>query len=141
MPNYVKFKKLSDTATIPTRGTPQSAGLDLVADEKAVLRPGKYQLIQTNIAVELPEGTVGMIRPRSGLAVKYGIDTLAGVIDADFRNSVGVVLINHGRERYDINKGDRIAQLLIQPVEMLEPIEVDVLDTTERTGGWGSTGA
>ena len=137
----IQFKKLSDTAKIPTRGTPQSAGLDLYSDETVLLRPGKYKLIKTNVAVALPEGTVGMIRPRSGLAVKHGLDILAGEIDADYRDGLGVVIINHGESKYEISQGDRIAQLVIHPVIMEHATQVGELDETSRTGGFGSTGS
>lgn len=142
----MKFKKLTETATIPTRGTPQSAGLDLYSDEMKRIPSGDFQLVPTNVAVELPEGTVGKVCPRSGLAVKHGIDVLdgigilAGTIDADYRKGIGVVLINHGEDLLRIEPGDRIAQLVVQPVDMSEPEEVYELDSTQRTGGWGSTG-
>ena len=126
---------------VPDRGSDHAAGLDLYAATSAHLPPGARCVVGTNIAVAIPEGHVGLVWPRSGLAVRHGIDVLAGVIDSDFAGEVGVVLINHGQEGYIVNEGDRIAQLLIQPVVMATPVLVDELPETARgTGGYGSTG-
>jgi dUTP pyrophosphatase len=135
----IKFKRLTNTATILTRATRGSAGFDLYADEPALV--GKTPtLIRTGIAWSAPEVVCGMVRPRSGLAVKAGIDTLAGTVDADYRGEIGVVLICHGREPYRIEPGDRIAQLVVVPV-LTEWTEVAELDDTDRgAGGYGSTG-
>ncbi len=95
----------------------------------------------TGVHLAIPPGRVGLVWPRSGLAVRHGIDTLAGVIDCDYRGEVRVVLVNHGHEVFRIAAGDRIAQLLVQPVERADFVPVDALADTERgAGGFGSTG-
>jgi dUTP pyrophosphatase len=97
--------------------------------------------VPTGLFLEIPPGYVGLVWPRSGLAVRHGIDTLAGVIDSDYRGEVKVVLANHGTEAFRIAPGDRIAQLLIQRVERGHFMRVDSLDATARgEGGFGSTG-
>jgi len=127
---------------VPERATDQAAGLDLYAAVSAHLPVGQRCVVATGIQVAIPPGHVGLVWPRSGLAVKRGIDVMAGVIDADYRGEVGVVLINHGKEIVMIAEGERIAQLLIQPVVMAEPKIVSKLPDTERgDGGFGSTGA
>lgn len=137
----MKVKRLTEDAIIPTRGTPGSAGLDLYASEDSVIEGCcEWAMIGTGISVVIPEGHVGMIRPRSGLAVKHGIDVLAGVIDSDFRNELKVILINHGENEYYVKKGDRIAQLVVHQVDMTDPVEVEDLDETDRKGGFGSSG-
>lgn len=128
-------------AQLPTRGSEHAAGLDLYSVDTGVIYPGVGRLIDTGIYVAIPEGHVGLIWPRSGLAVKHGIDVLAGVIDADYRGEIRVALMNHGQEEFRFMSGMRIAQLLIQPITKLDPVEVDQLPDTERgDGGFGSTG-
>ena len=146
--NQLKVKRLTETAKLPTRGSAHAAGLDLYADEKASLTIlgnaafgiTDWLVISTGISVAIPEGYVGKICPRSGLAVRNAIDVLAGVIDSDYRGEIKVVLINHGAKGVRINPGDRIAQLLIQPVEMLDPIEAELDDTDRGHSGFGSSG-
>ena len=131
---------LHPDATIPTRGSEYAAGLDLYADHGDTINPGERVLIGTGIAIALPPFTAGLIWPRSGLATKQGVDVLAGVVDADYRGEVRVALINHGAEPVDIEPGDRIAQLLIQPLAMVDVEVVDELPETARgDGGFGST--
>jgi len=138
---YVKIKKLRDSAILPVRATPDAAGLDLFSAEAVVLQPGARAVIPTGCAVAIPAGHVGLIWPRSGLAAKSGIDVLAGVIDADYRGELGVVLVNHGGEPVALSSGMRIAQLLVQPVAMPVPVEAGELgDTVRGAGGYGSTG-
>lgn len=137
----MKIKKLRDNAIAPVRATAGAAGFDLYSAEPAVLQPGARAVIPTGYAFSLPEGCVGLVWPRSGLAVNGGLDVLAGVIDADYRGEVAVVLINHGAEPVALSSGHRIAQLLIQPVLAPELIEEDDLGVTHRgAGGFGSTG-
>lgn len=140
------FKRLSATAIIPKKAKTDDAGWDLSADlglgEELTIYPGRRAVIPTNIAVACPSGTYMRIAPRSGLAVKHGIDTLAGVVDAGYRDGIGVVLLNTGDSLFVIKHGDRIAQGI---VEMLAPISsmeiVDELPSSDRgTGGFGSTG-
>ena len=133
-------KRLTETARIPTRGTPGSAGLDLYADEDARIEPGQWRLISTGISVAIPPHFVGLVWPRSGWACK-GITTDAGVIDADYRGELFVLLVNLSNNPLDISPGMRIGQLLIQPV-FPHITEVDELPDTERgASGFGSTGA
>lgn len=139
MPLFVK--RLTATATIPARSTGMSAGLDLYADENIVVPAGDRALVPTGIAIALDPNTVGLIWPRSGLAVKYGIATGAGVIDADYRGEVKVLLVNHGHSAYLVNRGERIAQILIQPAMKPAMIEMAELPLSERgENGFGSTG-
>lgn len=139
MPLYVR--RLTETARLPTRGSEFAAGLDLYADEDALIPPGDRVLISTGIAVALDPGTAGLLWPRSGLAVKYGVGVGAGVIDADFRGCVRVLLMNHGADMLAVSRGDRIAQMLIQQIARPTMTEMDQLPATERgVGGFGSTG-
>ena len=134
-------QKLSDKAVIPTRGSEWSAGFDLSSAKNCVIPPGGRAVVPTDLAIACPAGTYGRIAPRSGLAVKKGIDVGAGVVDADYRGPVGVVLFNLGQEDFEVKEGDRIAQLVLEKVVM-SPIEVvEQLDETVRgSGGFGSTG-
>ena len=136
----IKTKRLTSTATIPTRGSEQAAGLDLYADGNFVVKSGEHAIIPTGVAVAIPDGYCGQVWPRSGVSARYGVDVLAGVIDSDYTGELKVV-IQCGAQDFCINQGDRIAQLLIVPVSMLECVEVDSLDDTDRgVGGFGSTG-
>jgi len=127
--------------TSPEYGSEAAAGADLRAREAAVLDPGARAAIPTGIHLRIPPGHVGLVWPRSGLAVRHGIDTLAGVIDSDYRGEVRVVLVNHGSEPFRIEPGDRIGQILIQKVERVAYARAEALDETQRgEGGFGSTG-
>lgn len=126
---------------VPKRGTPYAAGLDLFSPIDAVIFPSERMLIKLNISIELPVGTFGHILPRSGLALKNGIHVGAGVIDSDYRGNLGVLLFNLSDQPFNIFKGDRIGQLVVQKYEMIEPEEVSNMSSTERgQGGFGSTG-
>lgn len=126
---------------LPKQETMEAAGHDLRANFTGTLPPGDRYAGPTGFAVAIPEGMVGIVKPRSGLAVKDGIDVLAGVIDSDYRGELHVVLINHGAEPFQINYGDRIAQLVVVPCYQVHMREVDELPSTERgAGGFGSTG-
>jgi dUTP pyrophosphatase len=126
---------------LPEYASAAAAGADLRAAEEVVLPPGGRAAVATGLAVAIPEGHVGLVWPRSGLAVRHGIDTLAGVIDSDYRGEVRVVLVNHGQEPFRIQPGDRVAQLLVQRVERVTFSRAAGLETTARgTGGFGSTG-
>ena len=143
----VAVKKLahgSDLA-LPSYATENSAGADILAavDTDMPLHPGERVIIPTGIQIALPAGYEAQIRPRSGLAIKNGITCLnsPGTIDADYRGEVGVILINHGTETFIIQRGMRIAQMIIAPVVMALWSEVDDLEPTARgAGGFGSTG-
>lgn len=137
----LKVKRLTDTAKLPTRAHAGDAGLDLYANENWLLSTASRALINTNISIAIPDGYVGLIWPRSGLAAKHGISVDAGVIDAGYRGPVKVLVTNSGDDDYVVHRGDKIAQLLIQPVSLMEPVEVDCLDETDRNaGGFGSSG-
>jgi dUTP pyrophosphatase len=145
----VKYKVLPHGAGLkaPFQATAGAAGLDLCAavpnDEPMVIEAGDHGIVPLGFALGLPEGYEAQIRPRSGLAAKFAVTTLnaPGTIDADYRGEVMVILINHGKKPFTINRGDRIAQMVIAPVPKITMIETDVLDTTERgAGGHGSTG-
>lgn len=128
---------------LPARATAGAAGADLVAAEEATIAPGSVHAVATGIALAIPEGYEGQVRPRSGLALKHGVTVLnaPGTIDADYRGEVKVILINHGREPFRIARGDRIAQLVVAPVSASRFERVEALtDTARGTGGFGSTG-
>ena len=139
MPLYIR--RLTATAKLPTRATEMAAGLDLYADAAVTVWPLDRALIPIGVALALDPGQCGLVWPRSGLAVKSGITVGAGVIDADYRGEIKVLLINLGDEPYYVQPGDRIAQLLIQPIMRPTISEMDSLPGTERgIGGFGSTG-
>jgi dUTP pyrophosphatase len=131
---------------LPAYETAGAAGLDLRAalpDGPLRLEPGERLLVPTGLVLELPEGTEGQVRPRSGLALRHGVTLLntPGTIDADYRGEVGVILINHGREAFTVTHGDRIAQLVVAAVLQAEIVEATELsDTTRGADGFGSTG-
>ncbi len=140
----LKVRKLTPSAALPAYAHPGDAGLDLCAAEACELAPGEYRRVRTGISIELPPGTEGQVRPRSGLALKHGITLLnsPGTIDEGYRGEVGVILINHGRAPFRVEPGMRIAQLVIQPVLRVAVEEVESLSETRRgEGGFGSTGA
>lgn len=150
MPETVEVKRLSATARLPVRGSSLSAGFDLCASDDAVV-PGSTVdanggvaigrgLVPTGIALAIPAGLYGRVAPRSGLAVKRGIDVGAGVIDADYRDEVRVVLFNLGSVPFEIRAGDRIAQIVFERIAEPEMVEVDALSGVDRGGGFGSTG-
>ena len=137
----LKFKKLDSKAVLPSRASENSCGLDIYSTEEILLEKGQRCGVHTGLAVAIPEGYYGRVAPRSGLALKKGIDVLAGVIDSDYRGELICLLINLGEEPFQINSGDRIAQLIIEKVAVLSPVWVESLDKTERDGGgFGSTG-
>ena len=138
------IKRLSPTAILPTYAHPGDAGLDLFADRAVSLEPGETKLIGTGISIELPEGTEGQVRPRSGLALKHSVTVLnsPGTIDRGYRGEVGVILINHGPRRFDVEPGMKIAQLVVAACLTVEVVEAGDLSLSSRGhGGFGSTGA
>ena len=137
----LEVKLLSSKAILPTRGSPMSAGLDLHSAVDLVIRPNERALVKTDLSIACPPNTYARIAPRSGLALKHGIDTGAGVVDADYRGPVGVILFNFGADDFVVNQGDRIAQLILEQICMPEVVEVQELgDTVRGEGGFGSTG-
>lgn len=141
----VLFKKLRPDAIVPRYMTAHAAGLDLAAalDAPVTLAPRERRAISTGLAMEIPPGFEGQVRPRSGLARQHGISHVntPGTIDADYRGEVHVLVINHGDAPFVVEPGQRIAQIVFAPVVQAELVEVDELSTTERgAGGFGSTG-
>lgn len=141
----VKRTEGNEDIPLPLKMSQHASGFDLHAavKESVVLKPGERLLIPTGISLGMPPEIEAQVRPRSGLALKYGITTLnaPGTIDADYRGEVGVILINHGTEDFVIQRGDRIAQLVFQLVPRITLVEVNELSQTERgCGGFGHTG-
>lgn len=144
----VYIKKLEESAVIPTRATDLDAGYDLYAIKDGVVPAGGRKVVGTGIAIAIPQGKnvfapsyYGRIAPRSGLAVKRGIDVLAGVVDAGYRGEVGVVLQNLSDEDFPYKKGDRVAQLILEQCNTIGWVELEELeDSTRSDGGYGSTG-
>ncbi len=137
----VQVIRLSESAKVPTYAHPFDAGMDLFASEEVKLAVGERGQIRTGIALAVPEGYVGLIWDKSGLAQKYGLKTLGGVIDSGYRGEILVGIVNLGNEPYTLEAGHKVAQLLIQKVERVEFEETDTLsDTSRGTGGFGSTG-
>ncbi|KAL5558064.1 hypothetical protein UlMin_034275 [Ulmus minor] len=138
---YFRVKKLSEKAVVPSRGSPLSAGYDLSSAKETKVPARGKALVPTDLSIAVPEGTYARIAPRSGLAWKHSIDVGAGVIDADYRGSVGVILFNHSDVDFEVKEGDRIAQLIIEKIITPDVVEVEDLDSTVRgSGGFGSTG-
>jgi len=128
---------------IPAYATEGAAGFDLAAAETLILPAGEHRLVGTGFAIALPPGFEAQLRPRSGLAAKHGVTVLnaPGTIDSDYRGEIGVILVNHGREPFAVERGMRIAQMVVAPVMRVRLAEVGDLDTTARgAGGFGSTG-
>lgn len=139
----VRFLKSDPAAQLPSYAHPGDAGMDVCSVETLVLQPGTRALVRTGLKMQLPFGMEAQIRPRSGLALKHGITVLnsPGTIDAGYRGELGVVLINLGQEPFTVEKGMRIAQMVIAPVVSVMIEEVSALDASDRAaGGFGSTG-
>ena len=142
MPITVRVKRLDKELPIPEYQTDGSSGMDLYSGEDTIIHPGSFNDIATGIALEIPKGFEGQVRARSGLAMSSGIGVLnsPGTIDSDYRGEIKVILFNLGKDKFTVKRGDRIAQLIIGPVERVEMEEVEVLSKTERgRGGFGST--
>lgn len=140
----VRIKLLDEDLPLPRAQHDGDAGLDLPSRVDLILAPGERATVPTGISLAIPRGYAGLVLPRSGLASRHGLGLVnsPGLIDSSYRGEIMVVLINHGREPYQIRRGDRIAQLLIQRVEEVALIRVAELDPTERASrGFGSTGA
>jgi len=145
----VYIKKLEESAIIPTRATDTDAGYDLYSINDGVVPAGGRKVVGTGIAIAIPGGKsvltpsyYGRIAPRSGLAVKKGIDVLAGVVDSGYRGEVGVVLQNLSDEDFPYKKGDRVAQLILEQCNTIGWVELDELkDSVRSDGGFGSTGS
>ena len=139
----LKVKKLANDAILPQYAHPGDAGLDLFADEHCELAPGDSRMVKTGISIELPAGTEAQVRPRSGLAAKHAVTVLntPGTIDEGYRGEVCVIMINHAKKPFVIEKGMKIAQMVIKPVITVKVKEVaELSDTSRGAGGFGSTG-
>lgn len=139
----IRVKKLTSEAIVPSYQTKGAAGFDLHSVEELTLEPGKRAMVATGLAFSIDEGYEVQVRPRSGLAYKYGVSVIntPGTIDSDYRGEIKVLLINHGEEPFAIKKGERIAQAVVKEVVLADFTEVEELDDTERgSGGFGSTG-
>lgn len=137
------IKKIHDEAKIPEKAHKTDAGFDLFSVEDTLILSGEYKLIKTGISIQLPPSTEAQIRPRSGMALKFGITVLnsPGTIDEEYRGEIGVVLINHGKSDFQVEKHMKIAQMVVNPVMQVELKEIDILtDTARGAGGFGSTG-
>ena len=145
-PVPIGIVKLDPRATPPTQATPLAAGWDVTAallDAPIVIQPGERTLIKLGFALELPPNMEAQVRPRSGWALKAGITVLnsPGTIDADYKGECGVILVNHGKESFTINPGDRVAQLIFAPVPPVVVVEhANQTSSNRGTGGFGSTG-
>ena len=137
----LNFKRLDPRAILPTRGSTAAAGLDLYSIENVHIPPHQRVLARTGLAVAIPQGFYGRVAPRSGLAVKNGLDVLAGVIDSDYRGELCCALLNTGDELIELPQGGRLCQLIIEQIITPTPAWTDDLDDTTRGGGgFGSTG-
>lgn len=137
----IKYIKMTTTAKDLIRGSSGAAGFDICCDEVAYIEPGKIKSVKTGISLEFAETIYCRVSPRSGLAVRHGVDVLAGIIDSDYRGEIVVVLINHGDKTVQFNHGDRIAQLIFSPVLTCVSEWFGTVSETERgANGFGSTG-
>ena len=141
----IEFVLEDSLAKLPKRGSPYSAGLDLSSCEHVIIEPGSWKLVSTGLRTAVPKDSYARIAPRSGLAANHGICVGGGVVDADYRGVIKVILFNHFQHSsFEVKIGDRIAQLIIEKIYMMEPIVVKSLEGDETTvrgvGGFGSTG-
>ena len=139
----IRFKRLCPDAVLPAYAHPGDAGMDIRSVDDLEIAPGTRALVHTGLVMILPPGWEAQVRPRSGLALKYGVTVLntPGTIDAGYRGEVGVILSNFGDAPFAVKKGDRIAQVVVAPVTTAAIEETDVVDDTDRGGGgFGSTG-
>lgn len=137
----IKFKKLSPLAILPSYAHDNDAGMDIYSIEKKTLKPRDFYLFKTGVAAEIPAGYFISVRDKSGLAAKQALHVLGGVIDEGYRGEWAVILINLGKAKYTIEKGDKLAQAVLQPVGHAKIREVKKISETVRgKGGFGSTG-
>lgn len=139
----LKVKRIDEHAKLPQYAHPGDAGMDLFSIEERTIPPGESALIRTGLTIELPSGTEAQIRPRSGLALKHQVTltNTPGTIDEGYRGEIGIIMINHGREPFQVSRGMKIAQMVIKPVLSVKVTEVENLTETSRgAGGFGSTG-
>lgn len=138
-----RVARIHSNATLPSRGSQGAAGYDLFACEEKVIAPGEWGAVDTGIVFEFPTDVYARVAPRSGLAFKKGIQVGAGVVDSDYRDSIKAILFNHGKEPFQVQVGDRIAQVIFERIYLpvLQDTDYNGLSSTDRgTGGFGSTG-
>ena len=140
--SVLRVKRLSENAVLPVRGSGLAAGYDLASAEDIVVPARGKAIAKTDLAMAIPLGHYGRIAPRSGFSWKKHTDIGAGVIDADYRGNVGVVIFNHSDQDISVSQGDRVAQLIIEQIStpVVEDVEGDLDDTQRGEGGFGSTG-
>jgi dUTP pyrophosphatase len=139
--DILEFKRLDPLATLPSRGSASSAGLDIYSLEEVTIAPGERTLARTGLSVAIPEGFYGRVAPRSGLAVKQGLDVLAGVIDSDYRGELSCLLYNTSDLTIVLPAHSKICQLIIEKIVTPEPVwSEDLSETARGAGGFGSTG-
>lgn len=137
----LRIKKLHPDAKIPSYAHPGDAGMDVFALESLTLTPGERGLVRTGISLEFPEGYVLLVWDKSGISTKHGIKTLAGVIDSGYRGEIQIGVVNLGQEAFTFEKGNKVAQILVQPIVNAEIQEVEYLaDSSRGEDGFGSTG-
>jgi dUTP pyrophosphatase len=139
----LKIKKINDSAIIPNYAHITDSGMDLYSIEDKIIRPNETALIKTGLKIELPQNTEAQIRPKSGIALKNSVTVLntPGTIDEGYTGEIQVILINHGERLYKVNKGEKIAQMVIIPVIRVEIEQVnELVETSRGVGGFGSTG-
>ncbi len=139
----LKVKKIHEDAKIPAYAHEGDSGMDLYSVEETILQPGETKLVKTGLQIAIQKGFEAQVRPKSGLAAKFGITVLntPGTVDSGYRGEVIVILVNHGKEEYKVEKGKKIAQMVIAKVEEAEIEETfDLDETTRKDGGFGSTG-
>jgi len=139
---HIRIKKLHPDAILPTyaHGPEEDAGMDLRSVERVVLEPGVAQAVPTGLAIELPPGYEAQVRPRSGLALKHSLTVNFGTIDPGYRGEIRVVMFNLGHTVYTVEKGDRIAQLIVAPYEAIHWQEGELGESARGAGGFGSSG-
>ena len=138
----LSVQRLSELATFPTQGSEEAAGWDLYSAQETCIPARSRRCVLTNVALAIPFGYYGRVAPRSGLALKNGIDIGAGVVDSDYRGDIGVVMFNHSDEDFLVRTKDRIAQIIFTPCPKMKLVHTESLPSTERQdAGFGSTGA
>ena len=138
----IRIKKLHPEAILPSyaHGPNEDAGMDLCALERVVLSPGQAQAVPTGLAIELPRGHEAQVRPRSGMALRHAVTVNFGTIDPGYRGEIRVVMFNLGRAEYTIEKGDRVAQLIVAPYDPVQWDEGELGDSVRGASGFGSSG-
>lgn len=140
MTKEIEIKLLSDDATLPTRANPTDSGLDLYVAEDTSIEPGETKIVHTYVAINLPHGYEAQVRPRSGKSLKTKLRVALGTIDHTYHSEIGIITDNIGNERIEIQKGERLAQLVIAPVAYPTPKEVESFEYESDRGAYGSTG-